>query len=302
MKKIILLTLVALAAQMANADVLYVERNGKWYEYYDLDSLDCAEQLKGWEWVNDETPETVYIKGGTGKKYASHPQYIVKGLCVYNKVGTLIRVLDYPSARKDWDKIDKDDDSDNKYTNGQLLFTWALIRQDYTNNVQGIKNAGKDVVYSLTYKLGMNPQAEREKKALKKRLTDSIINSSFAKTKRQKDQAGWAFLGALSQGDKFNHPRANQFIADRREVHAGDVDIVYSVERLTPTSFKIITLDEDGNATHAFKLAFAQNGQFNVKGTTMTIIPIGSFKGTNIEWERNGSDDSDDDEDDSDDE
>lgn len=282
MKKLFLLfALVAMATQMSFADnYLYVKRNGQFYMYYDLDSLDHAEQTKGWEWIDTETPETVYIKGGTALKYASHPSYRVKGEAVYNSAGTLVRILSFAKR----EEFDKKEDSDSKYTDGQRNLSTILVKQDYINNVQGIKNAGKDVVYSLTYHLGMNPQAVKEKNQRDYKLGKAIVFGN-------KKQAQWALLGAALGNDKWNNPRALQFINDRIAAHADEVDIVYKFERLTPTSFKIITLDADGNATHAFKVTFKAAGAFKFK-TDITVTTLGGFKGTEVEWE--SDDDSDD--------
>ncbi len=281
MKKLFLLfALVAMATQMSFADELWVKRGDNFYFYYDLDSLDRAEQTRGWEWIYSENPETVYIKGGTALKYASHPSYRVKGEAVYNSVGTLVRILSFAKR----EEFDKKEDSDSKYTDGQRNLSTILVKQDYINNVQGIKNAGKDVVYSLTYHLGMNPQAVKEKNQRDYKLGKAIVFGN-------KKQAQWALLGAALGNDKWNNPRALQFINDRIAAHADEVDIVYKFERLTPTSFKIITLDADGNATHAFKVTFKAAGAFKFK-TDITVTTLGGFKGTEVEWE--SDDDSDD--------
>lgn len=277
MKKLILLiSLVAMATQMTFADELWVKRGDTFYSYYALDSLDRAEQMKGWEWIDTETPETVYVNGGTAKKYASHPNYRVKGNAVYSTTGTLVRILNM-AVRRQFDNRSKDDDGNkNKYTDGQINLTKLLVKQDYINNVQGIKNAGKDVIYSLTYRLGMNPQAERDLKAYNKKVARSLMsrNNTFAAIELLKTMSG--------ASDKWSHPRAIQFINERTEIHASEVDIVYKFERLSPTSFKAITLDANGNATHAFKFAFVTNGSFDFKAAMPTVVPLGTFKGTEV--------------------
>ena len=281
MKKLfLLLALVAMATQMTFADELWVKRGDNFYFYYDLDSLDRAEQMKGWEWIYSETPETVYIKGGTAKKYASHPTYRVNGEAVYNSAGTLVRILSFAKR----EEFDKKEDSDSKYTDGQRNLSTILVKQDYINNVQGIKNAGKDVIYSLTYRLGMNPQAERDLKAYNKKVARSLMsrNNTFAAIELLKTMSG--------ASDKWSHPRAIQFINERTEIHASEVDIVYKFERLSPTSFKAITLDANGNATHAFKFAFVTNGSFDFKAAMPTVVPLGTFKGTEVEWESDEDD------------
>ena len=281
MKKLfLLLALVAMATQMTFADELWVKRGDNFYFYYDLDSLDRAEQMKGWEWIYSETPVTVYIKGGTAKKYASHPTYRVNGEAVYNSAGTLVRILSFAKR----EEFDKKEDSDSKYTDGQRNLSTILVKQDYINNVQGIKNAGKDVIYSLTYRLGMNPQAERDLKAYNKKVARSLMsrNNTFAAIELLKTMSG--------ASDKWSHPRAIQFINERTEIHASEVDIVYKFERLSPTSFKAITLDANGNATHAFKFAFVTNGSFDFKAAMPTVVPLGTFKGTEVEWESDEDD------------
>lgn len=283
---LLLLALVAMATQMTFADELWVKRGDNFYFYYDLDSLDRAEQTRGWEWIDTETPETVYIKGGTALKYASHPTYRVNGEAVYNSAGTLVRILSFAKR----EEFDKKEDSDSKYTDGQRNLSTILVKQDYINNVQGIKNAGKDVVYSLTYHLGMNPQAVKEKNQRDYKVGKALVFGN-------KKQAQWALLGAVLGNDKWNNPRALQFINDRIAAHADDVDIIYKFERLTPTSFKIITINADGDATHAFKVTFKTAGAFKFK-TDITVTTLGGFKGTEVEWE--SDDDSDDNQSDND--
>lgn len=275
---LLLLALVAMATQMTFADELWVKRGDNFYFYYDLDSLDRAEQTRGWEWIYSETPETVYIKGGTALKYASHPTYRVNGEAVYNSAGTLVRILSFAKR----EEFDKKEDSDSKYTDGQRNLSTILVKQDYINNVQGIKNAGKDVVYSLTYHLGMNPQAVKEKKQRDYKVGKALVFGN-------KKQAQWALLGAVLGNDKWNNPRALQFINDRIAAHADDVDIIYKFERLTPTSFKIITINADGDATHAFKVTFKAAGAFKFK-TDITVTTLGGFKGTEVEWESDEDD------------
>lgn len=275
---LLLLALVAMATQMTFADELWVKRGDNFYFYYDLDSLDHAEQTRGWEWIYSETPETVYIKGGTALKYASHPTYRVNGEAVYNSAGTLVRILSFAKR----EEFDKKEDSDSKYTDGQRNLSTILVKQDYINNVQGIKNAGKDVVYSLTYHLGMNPQAVKEKKQRDYKVGKALVFGN-------KKQAQWALLGAVLGNDKWNNPRALQFINDRIAAHADDVDIIYKFERLTPTSFKIITINADGDATHAFKVTFKAAGAFKFK-TDITVTTLGGFKGTEVEWESDEDD------------
>lgn len=275
---LLLLALVAMATQMTFADELWVKRGDNFYFYYDLDSLDRAEQTRGWEWIYSETPETVYIKGGTALKYASHPTYRVNGEAVYNSAGTLVRILSFAKR----EEFDKKEDSDSKYTDGQRNLSTILVKQDYINNVQGIKNAGKDVVYSLTYHLGMNPQAVKEKNQRDYKVGKALVFGN-------KKQAQWALLGAVLGNDKWNNPRALQFINDRIAAHADDVDIIYKFERLTPTSFKIITINADGDATHAFKVTFKAAGAFKFK-TDITVTTLGGFKGTEVEWESDEDD------------
>lgn len=279
MKQLLLLiSLVAMATQMTFADELWVKRGDNFYFYYDLDSLDRAEQTRGWEWIDTETPETVYIKGGTALKYASHPTYRVNGEAVYNSAGTLVRILSFAKR----EEFDKKENSDSKYTDGQRNLSTILVKQDYINNVQGIKNAGKDVVYSLTYHLGMNPQAVKEKNQRDYKVGKALVFGN-------KKQAQWALLGAVLGNDKWNNPRALQFINDRIAAHADDVDIIYKFERLTPTSFKIITINADGDATHAFKVTFKAAGAFKFK-TDITVTTLGGFKGTEVEWESDEDD------------
>ena len=90
MKKFLLLALVALAAQTISARLLFVERNNELVFYFDLDSIEYAEHMRGWEWINTESYEMVNTKKGQARKYTSHPNYRVIGAAVYNTAGTLV--------------------------------------------------------------------------------------------------------------------------------------------------------------------------------------------------------------------
>lgn len=63
---------------------------------YMYSKISAVEHLKGWEWVCDETPETIheeYPEYVTYSRYASHPQYRIIRNLVFDNNGKLVYVL-----------------------------------------------------------------------------------------------------------------------------------------------------------------------------------------------------------------
>lgn len=228
--------------------------NNRAYRYChntsNLDDLDMTMQIKGWEWLRTEESEEIYTMAPFTmryKKYNSHPQYRVFDDKVFDNDGNLVCLLYL--LRSNNNIID--------------LLREAMLKDiyiaDYKANKYDILNAPASTQEDVKNMLGLPFKPSVDAKTAKKNR--KIINDYFttqaneikvaagsreqrARAKRKADEArgkmGEMLFGALiNVSFDSNYKTAYTFIQKIEEDHKNDLNKIWKISRVSPTSFKV---------------------------------------------------------------
>lgn len=238
----------------------------------ELDEIDAKLQSKGWEWT--------YGKTGTRHEESSpkklvyftidgHPEYrfntdhaIVNDM--YDKEGNLVRVCRL---------VRNTEISDNRvvhymYKNVEERVKRYFYKQDFLNNKHNIQSADAETIKSLRYQLGIadevsegiNNQGNEVKKA-KEQYETAVTKEG----KRQATQNLTKEWGKLNNAVNFNTTRSSDYLTQLKKDHEDDLAFIYAIDRIDNTSFKVIILDQQGYCRHTVKIAFVNDGPYNMK-------------------------------------
>ena len=170
------------------------------------------------------------------------------------------------------------------------LMLYALLRQDYAQNKYSIKSAGAKTQQYIRGELGLGPVAKRKQDPAKayvnylktERAERNARNSyqrSRANLASQRAALG-VFNALLSNVDT----KGDEWIGKLKRQYMDELNL-YKVERLSPVSFKLIFIDNNGNYTHSLKFTAVQSGNFNIKWKADVLPNDPSFKLKSDRWD-----------------
>ena len=143
-----------------------------------------------------------------------------------------------------------------------------FYKQDFLNNKHNIQSADAETLKSLRYQLGIadevsegiNKQGDEVKKA-KEQYETAVTKEG----KRQAAQNLTKEWGKLNNAVNFNTTKSSDYLSQLKKDHEDDLAFIYSIDRIDNTSFKVIILDQQGYCRHTVKIAFVNDGPYNMK-------------------------------------
>lgn len=163
------------------------------------------------------------------------------------------------------------------------LMLYALLRQDYAQNKYSIKSAGAKTQQYIHGELGLGPVAKRKQDPAKAyvnylKTERAERNARNSYERRRANQASQrAALGVFNALYSNVDAKGDEWIGKLKRQHNEELHL-YKVERLSPVSFKLIFLDDNGNYTHSLKFTAVQSGKFNFKWKASVLPNDASFK------------------------
>lgn len=163
------------------------------------------------------------------------------------------------------------------------LMLYALLIQDYAQNKYSIKSAGAKTQQYIRGELGLGPMAKRKQDPAKAyvnylKTERAERNARNSYERRRANQASQrAALGVFNALYSNVDAKGDEWIGKLKRQHNEELHL-YKVERLSPVSFKLIFLDDNGNYTHSLKFTAVQSGKFNFKWKASVLPNDASFK------------------------
>lgn len=216
---------------------------------------DVRQLIAGWEWIERESSEVKdesYPERISYEFYASHPEYRVTKpstwrypeYIVYDSKGNLVYVPIYDTS---------------KLSMHIEPLQMAIRKYAYGNNDLDIQSASAHTLHYVKVQSGLEKMTAKEKQAAE-RMTTSLANafassikadmkygSNSRKAKAQQRKSAAQVVGTLIKGSDFYDNQGYGWLEEIDKRYNSKFPRPYKIERVGPTSFRIIYVDQNGN-------------------------------------------------------